>query len=240
MRLSLSGLGILNYQNNKVSGEQYFLKKVLPRILRSDRVIFLDVGANIGSYTLELTRLFPNAKVHSFEPHPKNFEQLKSAITSENVVLHNVAMGAATGKAVLYDRADCDGSEHATLHEAVLTDIHHIGIVATEINVDTLDNLASIHKIDFIDLLKIDTEGHELAVLQGAAKLLKQQKVGCIHFEFNEMNVVSRVFLNDFRKILPGYSLFRLLPKGLLPLSHSPLETELFAYQNIIALPQSS
>ena len=94
-------------------------------------------------------------------------------------------------------------------------------------------------RIDIIDFLKVDTEGHELAVLQGASSLIEDGRIGCIHFEFNEMNIVSRVFFLDFRELLHNYKLYRLLPNGLLPLGDSPLETELFAYQNIVALPIS-
>ena len=102
--------------------------------------------------------------------------------------------------------------------------------------VETLDVFAEREKFRHIDFIKIDTEGNEFAVLQGASNLLKQGDIECIQFEMNEMNVVSRIFFNDFRKTLNNYQLYRLLPRGLMPLSNVPLETELFAFQNIFAL----
>jgi len=237
-RLSLSGLGILNYENDKVSGERHFIRKILAQYIKSDEPILFDVGANIGSYSSELINSFPNACVHSFEPHPRNFLRLKEKVLSKNVKCHNVAAGATYGKAILYDRADFDGSDHASLHEAVISDIHKVGVVSTEIVVDTIDEISKREGIDFIDFLKVDTEGHELAVLQGASTLLENGKIGCIHLEFNEMNIVSRVFFRDVRNLLHNYKLYRLLPNGLLPLGDSPLETEIFAYQNIVALPK--
>ena len=99
------------------------------------------------------------------------------------------------------------------------------------------DVIADLHGVGRIDYLKIDTEGNELAVLEGAARLLAESRVGYIHFEFNEMNVVSRVFLRDFRKLLPSHRLYRLLPRGLLPLGERIVATEIFAFQNILAVP---
>jgi hypothetical protein len=86
--------------------------------------------------------------------------------------------------------------------------------------------------------LKIDTEGWELSVLEGADILLRENRIKYIQFEFNYPNLQTRVFFKDFRSRLPNYKFFRLLPSGLFPLSNDPLLTELFAYQNIFAMPQ--
>ena len=54
------------------------------------------------------------------------------------------------------------------------------------------------------------------------------------------MNIVSRAFFRDFRIILKDYDLYRLLPSGVIRLGDSPVQTELFAYQNIIAIPKNT
>src|SRR6185436_3522307 len=87
-----------------------------------------------------------------------------------------------------------------------------------------------------VDFLKIDTEGNELKVLKGAQSLLQKNAIRAIQFEFNEMNVVSRVFLRDFYDILAGYTFYRLLPDGLLPLGRYSARNEIFAFQNIFAV----
>ena len=66
-----------------------------------------------------------------------------------------------------------------------------------------------------------------------------------IQFEFNEMNIESRVFMKDFFNILPEYDFFRLLPDGYIPLGNintyrNPLTLELFAMQNIVAIQNSA
>jgi len=74
-------------------------------------------------------------------------------------------------------------------------------------------------------------------VLRGGIKTLKKKKIKAIHFEFNEMNVVSRCFFRDFWKILDQYKFYRLLPNGMLEIrNYTPLSCEIFAYQNIVAI----
>ena len=238
-QMSLRGLGILNHENGRVSGEQHLITKVLPAIIENDNPVFFDVGANIGKYSTLLSNIFPNATIYAFEPHPNNFNLLKASSTSNKLKCHNIAVGNVRGELTLYDRADHDGSTHASLHEAVISEIHKQDTVTYTVPVETLDDFTADEKLTCIDFLKIDTEGNELAVLQGASTLIENGNIRCIHFEFNEMNIVSRIFFRDFRKTLCNYDLFRLLPNGLLRLGDSPISTELFADQNIIALPKN-
>ena len=238
-RMSLRGLGILNYENDRVSGESHFIRKVLPSIIKNDAPVFFDIGANVGNYSASLSGRFPNAIIHAFEPHPKNFARLQDHTVSSNLKIHNCALGQSQGELTLYDIIDSDKSTFATLHKAVISEIHKKDVETFTVTVETLDNVSESENISYIDFMKIDTEGNELDVLRGAANLLKNNNIGCIHFEFNEMNIISRAFFRDFRNILDSYDLYRLLPGGLLPLDDSPVLTELFAYQNIIAIPKT-
>ncbi len=85
----------------------------------------------------------------------------------------------------------------------------------------------------------MDVEGGELAILEGAHQLIKEARLGVIQFEFNEMNIISHSFLHDFRKLLPNYRIYRLLPAGLLPLPEDPLLSEIFGFQNLVAILQN-
>lgn len=235
-RLGLSGLGVLNYENDKVSGEQHLISVQLPKIFKNNKPVVLDVGANVGKYSTELISRFPDSVIHSFEPHPKNYYKLVQNLSNTSVTCHNMALGEEPGELVLYDRSDKEGSMHASLHKSVITELHKKPVTQEKVTVETIDKFCQAESIEYIDFLKIDTEGHELSVLKGAENYIKQRKINCIHFEFNEMNVVSHVFLRDFRKVLPQYDFFRLLPTGLLKLDDYPLTTEIFAFQNILAL----
>jgi hypothetical protein len=145
-------------------------------------------------------------------------------------------VGAAEGSFTLYDYADNDGSEHASLHRGVIEQIHNGSVVEHQVKVVSLDDFAVREGIERIALLKIDTEGHEFEVLRGATRLLKNGKIDIIHFEFNEMNVVSGVFFKNIWDFLPEYNFYRMLPDGLVQIkNYNPVFCEIFAYQNIVA-----
>jgi len=239
-QLSLRGLGILNYENRGVSGERHFIEKVLPSIVRREAPVFFDVGANVGAYSAELLRVFPGARIHAFEPHPLNYAALCRSVSSGAVRTHHLALGEAPETLHLYDRADKEGSSHASFYRRVITDLHKQEVLEVEVKVETLDRMADQQDVQQIDFLKVDTEGNELSVLKGASRLLEAGRIGCIQFEFGGTHLFSRVFLKDFRDLLGDFCLYRLLPGGMLPLGDDPLGTEIFAFQNIVALPRTS
>lgn len=233
-RLSLGGLGVLNYKTSAESGERSFLKGYLP----GRKGVLIDVGANKGHYSQEALKYNPTINIYAVEPHPKIFTYLSANLRGKNVVTINKGLSRESGILKLYDHADKDGSPHASLFEDVIADIHGAAAtVAHQVEVTTLDKIVEAHNINEISLLKIDTEGNELEVLRGSANTLSKRKIKAIHLEFNEMNVISRVFFKDLWRMLSGYKFYRLLPDEMLPIrTYSPLGCEIFAYQNIVAI----
>jgi dynactin complex subunit len=137
----------------------------------------------------------------------------------------------------LYNYKNAPGSQHASLFKDVIEHIHHGESTVVQVDVTTIDRFMEEHAIQKIDVLKIDTEGNDLNVLHGAKHAIEQQQIDIIHFEFNEMNVVSRVFFKDFCDILPNYTFYRMLPDGIISLGeYYPLVFEIFAFQNIVAI----
>ncbi len=234
---SMRGMGILNYKSAALSGEQRFLRDY---VAKRDAPVIFDVGANEGSYAADVLAENPRARIFAFEPHPRTYTRLSKRMSGHtNVMAVNAGCGSATGRLVLYDYAGSEGSAHASLHPGVIETIHHGSSEPLEVDVITLDEFAATNRISSIDLLKIDTEGNELEVLKGASRLLSEGRVEAIQFEFNEMNLVSRVFLKDFANLLTGHTLYRMVPDGLVALgSYWPPAYEIFAFQNIVALPK--
>ena len=233
--LSLRGLGVLNFESDKlsISGEDHFVKHYASKIGKG--VIF-DVGANGGNYSKFLRESNQNAEIYSFEPHPSTYQKLIKNIECLDVKTFNVGVGSAEGILKLYDYADEDGSEHASLYKEVIETIHKGKAVEHEVKIITLEAFANEYQIERVHLLKIDTEGHEMEVLKGFEQFIRENKIDLIHFEFNEMNVSSRVFFKDFWEFLPNYDFYRMLPDGLVPIkTYIPFYCEIFAYQNIVA-----
>ena len=235
IRLGYRGLGVLNYESDFYSGEKYFVDVFLPKYLKGGQNTIFDIGANVGDFSKLLVDKFPDSNIYSFEPHPITFKSLEKN-TKGNIKLFNAAFGNFIGKSVIYDYSTNDGSEHASLIREVISEIHDANVIEHSINIDTLDNFVLKNDISSIDFLKIDTEGFEYDILKGAKDLLAQRKIMLIQFEFNSMNTMRKVFLRDFKELLPQYNFYRLMPNYLLPLDNEELFTEVFAFQNIIAI----
>lgn len=241
--LSVRGLGLLNHKNQKVSGEAYLINKLLKEI---NPDMILDIGANVGNYTKLLANNYAEgSRILSFEPHPKTFEILENNLDDEgyrSIELYNIGFGSENKFIDIYDYKAKDGSSHASIYKNVISDIHKCkDVVKHKIEIKTLDSFCAEYDINQIDFLKIDTEGNEYEVLQGASELIQNRKIKIIHFEFNEMNVISRYFFKDFFDYLVDYDIYRLLQNGLIPIkNYSPLSCELFAFQNIVAIKKNA
>jgi FkbM family methyltransferase len=129
----------------------------------------VDVGANAGVFTLIAAKLVgASGTVHAFEPSPRDRERLVANVrTNElsNVHVHASALGRAAGKAVLAV-AGAGHPGHNTIGGfAYSADADSYSL---EVEVSTLDDFVKEQKLARLDLLKIDVEGSETAVLQGA------------------------------------------------------------------------
>ena len=232
--LSLRGLGILNYQDEFISGEHHFITQILPKYCKTRAPILIDIGANEGGYSKLLFESNPHAQIIAFEPHPTTFKKLTAEFGS-TINLQQMALGAQSGTITLFDYSSADGSQHASIYEDVIKEIHHSQAMGHDVELDRLDSVAErLGLSDQITLIKIDTEGNELEVLKGSQLLIQRNQVAIFQIEFNEMNVISRVFMRDIQAILSEYSAFRLLPRGAIRIAQEPLRKELFAFQNIV------
>jgi hypothetical protein len=75
---------------------------------------------------------------------------------------------------------------------------------------------ASGNGIAHVDVLKIDVEGHEVSVLEGARRALEEHRIAAIMFEFGSANINSRTFFGDFWNLFDtlSYNLYGVLPGG--------------------------
>jgi len=235
--LSYRHMGILNYQNIYISGEEYVIKQVLSKYISQVAPVFFDVGANKGKYSLELRSEFPNAHIYAFEPNPNAFKILQSKLILSGDHCYCLGLGRVPKCQTIYTYSDSLDSTHASIYREVFNDIHHSNdLTSIKIEVTTIDNFCNNNNIEQIDFLKVDTEGNEIDVLKGASHMIAENKISSIQFEFNEMNVISRVFLKDFYSLLTNFNIFRLDTHRLIPLPQYDTTNEIFKFQNFLAI----
>lgn len=131
--------------------------RLLPLLVDPARAA-IDVGAHAGSYTAELTRL--TRRVIAIEPDPASARRLAASFPDVRVIA--AAASAGVGPATLYCPPDQPGL--GTLERGIGRDAP--GICVPAIALDTID-------AGDVGFIKIDVEGHELSVLEGARSLLR-------------------------------------------------------------------
>jgi FkbM family methyltransferase len=168
----LSGdMSICTYVDGRYEpNEMYAMSELL-----APGMCVVDVGANAGVFTLMAAKLVGAAgAVHAFEPSPRDRQRMLANIALNglsNVSVHPEALGAKAGKAVLA----VAGAEHPG-HNTI-GGFAYAGTVradSVEVDVTSLDEFAEAAGLTRLDLLKIDVEGSETAVLRGAAASLRR------------------------------------------------------------------
>jgi FkbM family methyltransferase len=218
--LGLYLMGIGAGASPEASGERAVMKRLRAFSVRGRPLCVFDVGANTGQFARltesELTP-FPH-EIHAFEPGRSTFDQLSRSLGGHSHIhLNNMALGKKSGEAELY--YDSPGSALASLTKR---NLDHLGIDfsgSEVVHVDTVDGYCTRNGITHIDLLKLDVEGHELDVLQGATEMLATGRVSLVTFEFGGTDIDTRTYLRDFY-ILFGRNhmkaLYRITPSGYL------------------------
>lgn len=151
-----------------------------------------DIGAHGGETAEEFLGAFPDAQIHSFEPHPNAYIFLQK-IKSGRLHAHRLAMSNKTGPADFFVYSELvEGGAVNVLpsQNNSLVAQRQFGLVTGQytktikVECQTVDQFCADRGILALDLLKINTEGHESEVLDGARETLTRRSVRFVFAEF--------------------------------------------------------
>jgi FkbM family methyltransferase len=148
---------------------------------------FFDVGANEGSTSRAALKMFREAKVIAFEPHPSTFAKLADSQRSPRFTAVNVAMSDAPGHRDFFDYGAAHSSINSLLPNAkYVTTFESPTPSVIRVCASTIDSFCAENEVT-PSVIKIDTEGHELAVIRGARHTLASGALAFVYVEFNDL-----------------------------------------------------
>jgi FkbM family methyltransferase len=150
------------------------------------KMTIVDAGANIGLHSLFFSkRIGEEGKIYAFEPAREIFRRMIEHIRNNRVTNIEglcLALGAKQGSAEVVD------NKEDTSRTFVRSSPSNSGEIPTAV-VETLDAFAEVRGLERIDFLKIDVEGFESEILEGALSLLTHQAIKVIQIELDERSL---------------------------------------------------
>ena len=233
--LSIHGMNFNSLGDFAKSGELNALRYVVKKV-GVQKGVYMDVGANKGSYTRLLQKELPGKRlIYAFEPLRICYEPLKDSCSPDPTVsVLKLGFGAEKEKKSIYY-----SPEQSTIASFFRRDVarHGMGMSEEEsVDVSTIDDFVCDHEIEIIHLLKLDVEGNEYNCLLGAEKSLNEGKIRFIQFEFGGTQIDARHFFKDYWDMLSShYRIYRIVRNGLRRIASYDESREIFHACNYLA-----
>jgi len=216
--------------------EMYLLSTVL-----GSGCTFVDVGANIGLYSLLAARIVgEEGRVLSFEPSPRERELLEDNIARNGlsqVAIDGRALGDAPNDGVVLHLADELHAGQNTLGSVVYENVRLAADVTVEMT--TLDHAVRQSGLDKVDVVKIDVEGAEFAVLSGARDILRTMRP-LLMMELQDLSLAAQGSgAREVLELLSGfdYEVYRYAERGHQRLVRPLTDADAVIAQDVVAVP---
>ena len=215
---------------SSANGEELLIKQ-LGKHIHS----FVDVGANVGDWSeLAIRHSQPGCVGNLYEPGIAAHDLLQQKFRrNSNIKIHKIALSDQVGQAEFYEEAAA--GQMSSLLQPRGQDITPIMV-----RVSTLVEQFSAQKWPSIDYVKIDAEGYDLKIIQGASRLFLECRMHYVQFEYNSFWRDNGSLLQDAMAIFSEskYAVFRICPNGLIRHRFEQFG-EYYLYSNFLAVAPS-
>lgn len=161
--------------------------------------VIVDVGANVGVFSLYMKLMIPSALLYCYEPAPNALSLFhKNVLSFKDVIVHECGLSNSNGRAQIQLNASNTGQSSLVKGSHKL-----LGEVKIELREGV--SIFSDNHIEEIDILKIDTEGSEVAILKNLSCEGKLQHIKFIVLEYH-----SESDRREIDQLLSGFSVFGL------------------------------
>jgi len=171
----------INKQNETILRNQWLREKKILTII--------DVGANTGQFAQKARKLFPDAKIYSFEPIPSVYEKLKKEFVIDvNFEAYNTALGEENGVVSFFQNEFSDSSSCLKMkdnHKEAFPFATNESKI--EVRITTLDEVINASDIKSPYLIKLDVQGFEEKVINGGKNIVENADYIIIEVSFVEL-----------------------------------------------------
>lgn len=157
----------------------------------NDAKTILDIGGNIGQTSLYIAQKYQvsTPEIISFEPYPSTYKKFVhnlnlNPIHKDNITIECLGLGKEEGELNMLIECETNSGGNRITHEAI--DVQMSGL--EKVPVITLDKYILNKKLETVDFIKIDVEGYEFSVLEGAIDTLETYKPD-IFLEVDDTNL---------------------------------------------------
>jgi len=190
------------------NGEYNLLRWYAEQAIMADKSVYLfDVGAMHGNWSFqaleEIQKHGLGVKICIFEASPSQARRVRERIKRENTTnmeLKELAVSDKEGKGYFKVTGDNTGSS------AIVEDDLVTGASTIKVEMTTIDKQMQSLGWPYIDVVKVDTEGHDFKVIKGAIESLREEKIGILQFEYNWRWLESKNSVRDVFSLIEALS----------------------------------
>ena len=152
----------------------------------------MDVGSNVGTFIEFINKnIEGKLKFHSFEPIAELCKIQEKYFLNLDIAINNIGIGSTPGKSIFYTNSV---SSQSSFVEKENSNIGRV-IKKEEVLVNSIDNYCEENNIEFIDILKIDTEGTDYDALLSAKNMFQNKAINLVKIEItNEPENFTNIF----------------------------------------------